>query len=315
MSTQAVPPAQPPLPANPGVEAFDTLQAEPARWLPVVAALAAPYSRAPVTAPDAGTVLVGLAGDDCVVKLYPPFLRDHFDYERTALQQVHGRLSLPTPRLLGSGEHQGWPWLVMARLPGNTLDGLWPRLEEPDRLALLRHIGRVAAELHALPVEPMRTVAPAWPAFLQRQRAGCAARQQRTGLPAQLLAQLDSFLTAGPVPEGPDVMLTGEFTPFNLMVEMTAAGPQLVGMIDFGDGLVGPREYDWLGPMCFFAAGHPARLDAFFEGYGIATPRERREELLRLLLLHRYSCLRLQLKVPGWKDAADFAAVARLAWG
>jgi aminoglycoside phosphotransferase (APT) family kinase protein len=50
-------------------------------------------------------------------------------------------------------------------------------------------------------------------------------------------------------------MLTGEFTPFNLLAE----GAQLSGMIDFGDGLVGPREYDWLGPLCFFVEGQATR--------------------------------------------------------
>lgn len=298
------------LPANISPAGLDDLQAEPARWLPVVAALAAPFTQAPVQAAETSTVLVGLA-DDVVIKLYAPFLRDHFNYERAALAHVHGRLSLPTPQLLADGELEGWPWLVMTRLPGRTLDGLWDTLPEAQRLALLRHIGRVAAELHALPVAPMQAVAPAWPEFLQRQFSGCASRQQRTGLPPQLLAQLAGFLE-GPVPAGPDVMLTGEFTPFNLLVDDHGA---LLGMIDFGDGLVGPREYDWLGPMCFYAAGQPARLDAFFEGYGLPTPRHRREELLRLLLLHRYSCLRAQLKVPGWQQAASFAEVADLAWG
>jgi hygromycin-B 7''-O-kinase len=55
----------------------------------------------------------------------------------------------------------------------------------------------------------------------------------------------------GPVPEGPDVILTGEYTPFNLLHQ----GGGLSALFDFGDGLVGPREYDWLGPMCFLAAG------------------------------------------------------------
>ena len=305
-------PAAQALPADIDPAGLDALQGEPERWLPAVAGLAAAFSGRPVRAAESSTVLVGLA-DDVVVKLYAPFLRDHFAYERAALAHVHGRLSLPTPRLLGAGELQGWPWLAMTRLPGRTLDQCWATLPEPTRLALVRRIGQVAAELHALPVAPLQAVAPAWPAFLAGQRTRCAARQRRTGLPEQLLAQLETFLE-GPVPAGPDVMLTGEFTPFNLLVD-EADGAGLLGMIDFGDGLVGPREYDWLGPMCFYAAGQPARLDAFFAGYGLPAPRERREELLRLLLLHRYSCLPMQLKVPGWERSASFAALAGLAWG
>jgi hygromycin-B 7''-O-kinase len=190
------------LPANPSVAEFDALQAEPARWLPVVAELAAPFSHAPLRAPNASTVLVGLAGSDCVVKLFPPVLADHCAFEREALQQVHGRLPVPTPRLVASGERAGWPWLVMSHLPGQTLDTCWDTLAQPQRLALLREVGRVAAALHALPdsaVAAMRTVAPDWQAFLRGQFERCEARQRRTGLPAHLLAQVPAFLQAGPV--------------------------------------------------------------------------------------------------------------------
>ncbi|MBK9682361.1 MAG: phosphotransferase, partial [Betaproteobacteria bacterium] len=81
-------------------------------------------------------------------------------------------------------------------------------------------------------------------------------------------------LPAGPRARGPEVILTGEYTPFNLLYQ----GGKLSAMFDFGDGLVGPREYDWLGPMCFLAAGDASRLDAFFDGYhGRPFDRGRRE--------------------------------------
>ncbi|MBL0299360.1 MAG: hypothetical protein IPQ21_19975 [Betaproteobacteria bacterium] len=43
-------------------------------------------------------------------------------------------------------------------------------------------------------------------------------------------------------------------------------GRGMSAMFDVGDGLVGPREYDWLGPLCFLAAGDAGRIDAFFDG-------------------------------------------------
>ena len=150
---------------------------------------------------------------------------------------------------------------------------------------------------------------PRWDTFLASQRQRCRRRQQRTGLPARLLERLETFLE-GDVPAGSAVILTGEYTPMNLL-----HGPGgIVGMFDFGDGLVGPREYDWLGPLCFLAAGHAARCDAFFAGYGVAFDRRWRLPLLRLLLLHRYSALRLQIAHPGWEQAPDFEALAALIW-
>jgi len=297
------------LPAAPTPGELDALQGQPERWIGVARALAARYSAEPVRAAGTSTVLVALVGGGLVVKLYAPFLHDHFAFERAMLQHLHGRLTLPTPRLVDSGEHQGWPFLVLTQLPGVTLDTVWDTLTEPERVAALRTIGRTAAEVHALPVGPIAAFAPPWPTFLGQQRERCAARQQRTGLPPHLLAQLAGFLE-GPVPEGPDVILTGEYTPFNLLWHEGAVS----AMFDFGDGLVGPRAYDWLGPLVFLAAGRPARVSALFEGYGIVPPREQREVLLRLMLLHRYSNLQAQIALPGWQQAADFQALAALIW-
>lgn len=302
--------ASPELPAHPGVAEFDALQEDPARWIGVLAMLGARYTAAPAVPAGEGTVLVALLGRELVLKLYPPFLRDHFEFERAMLGHLHGRLSLPTPRLVDSAEHAGWPYLVMSLLPGTPLDRVWPTLQQPERCAVLRTIGRLAAEVHALPLGPMPALAPRWADFLQGQRGRCHGRQQRTGLPPHLLAQLEAFLQ-GPVPRGPDVILTGEYTPFNLL----HAGTGLSAMFDFGDGLVGPREYDWLGPLCFLAAGDAERIDAFFDGYhGRPFDRSQREPLLRLILLHRYSNLQAQIAVPGWQTAPDFAGLAALIW-
>ena len=296
--------------ANPDVEEFDALQQDPARWIGTVAALAARYSPAPAVPAGKGTVLVALLGHDLVIKVYPPFLRDHFAFERAMLAHLHGRLSLPTPRLVDSDDHEGWPYLVMTQLPGTPLDLAWPVLPQRERCTILRSLGRLAAEVHALPLGAMPTLAPRWADFLQGQRMRCQARQQRTGLPAHLLAQVASFVQ-GPVPEGPDVILTGEYTPFNLLQQEGA----LTAMFDFGDGLVGPPENDWLGPLCFLAAGDAARIDAFFDGYhGRPFDRSQREVLMRLLLLHRYSHLKAQIALPGWETAPDFPALARLIW-
>ena len=205
---------------------FDALQADPAAWLPVMQELADAHGGGPLQPAGGGTVLVALLGTDRVLKLYPPFLRDHFAYERGVLPLLAGRLAVPTPRLLADGEHQGWPYLLMDRLAGVAMTDAWPTLADADKCRLLQAIGALAAQVHALPVPAaLRPLAPGWPDFIARQRAGCAARQRRTGLPAHLLAQLEAFIQ-GPLPEGPPVLLTGEYTPMNLLVD----GARLAGM-------------------------------------------------------------------------------------
>lgn len=289
---------------------LDALHDDPAAWREVIESLALEQiGGGAVQQAAEGTVLVARVGHQHVLKLYPPFLRDHFEFERAMLQLLHGRLSLPTPRLVGSGEREGWPWLSMTQLEGEPLTATWPLMNEGERCRLLTALGALAAEVHALPVASLVALAPDWEAFIATQRSRCVARQQRTGLPQHLLAQVPAFI-AGELPQGPAVPLTGEFTPMNLF----SSGGALAAMFDFGDGLVGPREYDWLGPLCFLAAGHPARVDAFCAGYGVSIDAPMRLRLMRLMLLHRYSALRLQIAWPGWQDAPSFEALAEQLW-
>ncbi len=297
------------LPPTPTVAEFDALHDEPTAWCQVMSSIAARYSAEPARQVSEGTVLVALLGKELVIKLYPPFLRDHYNFECAALQVLAGRLSIPTPELRSTGEREGWPYLVMSQLEGGGMTEAWPKLDEAQKCALLFQLGTLAAEVHALPVDAMRPLAPSWPDFIETQRQRVHARQLRTGLPSHLLPQLDAFLQ-GPLPNGADVILTGEYTPMNLLVQ----GPDLVGMYDFGDGLVGPREYDWLGPLAFLAAGSAARCRAFFDGYGVVPNAHQRQALLRLLLLHRYSNLPAQLACPAWQEAQSFEELSALLW-
>src|SRR5262245_19520441 len=83
-----------PLPPAIDVQSLDQLHDDPARWRDAIASIAAEYSDAPLRPCDDGTALVGLVGDALVVKLYPPFLRDHFEFECDAMDRLHGRLSV-----------------------------------------------------------------------------------------------------------------------------------------------------------------------------------------------------------------------------
>ena len=300
------------LPDCPGYAEFDTLHDDAAAWRPAIEALAARHgaAAADVQQESEGTVLVARLARERVLKVYPPFLRDHFDYERAMLAALHGRLSVPTPELLADGEHEGWPYLLMSQLAGEPLTATWPRMGEDERCALLRQLGTLAAEVHALPVSAAAAAAaPPWAGFIAAQRARCVERHQRNGLPPQLLEQLPGFID-GNLPEGPPVLLTGEYTPFNLFTQEH----RLAAMFDFGDGLVGPCQYDWLGPHCFLVAGDRARSVAFMQGYGREADGGDRLALLRLMLLHRYSNLRAQVKIEGWQRVRSFEELAVLMW-
>ncbi len=228
-----------------------------------------------------------------------------------ALAVLHGALApVATPELLHAGELDGWPYLVMTRLPGASLEDVWPGAAAGEQSQLLAQIGALIARVHALDPGPIAAISPRWDDFLAAQRAGCVARHTRLGLPAPLLAELDAYLdrVAPAIPRATaPVILTGEYTPANLLVTGRADRWQLTGLIDFGDVWCGAPDYDLLGPATFLAAGDPTRLRALLvaRGYspGALVPALR-DRLMALLLLHRHSDLDTQLCIPDWRGRA-----------
>ncbi len=297
----------PKLPRDIDVRTFDDLHDQQDQWRAVIESIAREQlgETGDVRQVGDSTTLVALLGGTRVLKLFPPFLRDHFEFESVMLDVVHGRLSLPTPKKLAVGDRDGWPFLVISQLSGEPLTDTWPTMNEDERCAVLAEIGGLTKQVHALPVAALEPVSLRWGEFIASQRSGCLVRQQRTRLPEHLLAQVEAFI-AGPLPEGASVPLTGEYTPMNLFTQQQ----RLAAMFDFGDGLVGPRQYDWLGPLTFLCAGRRDRIAAYFDGYGERPTPEGRLALMRLLLLHRYSNLRGQIAAEKWQEARDFEELA-----
>jgi len=291
------------LPVDLSREAYRELRRDPSRWRDAVVAVAARHGLvAGAPRPLGGSNLVAAVDGDRVVKLFPPFLRYQWAAERLALGAV--RIALPTPALLHEGELDGWTYLVMTRLDGESLQDVWPRAPHAQRSDLLAQIGAVIADVHRLDPGPIAGLGPAWDDFVRTQRDGCVARHRRLGLPGPLLAGIDGYLerTAPLLPRGePDVILTGEYTPENLLV-----GPdgRLAGMIDFGDVWSGPADYDLLGPATFMAGGDPGHLRALLRGRGRREDPALRDRLMALLLLHRHSDLGLQVQIDGWRERA-----------
>lgn len=264
-----------------------------------------------------GSNLVASVGDRYVVKIFPPFHRHQWESEHRVLAHLNGRVDVPIPELFASGVREdGWTYVILSKLPGVTLENVWPSCSRREKADLLARIGAIMAEVHAVPVVDLRDLEPAWDGFLVRQVAGCRARHERLGMPRWFIEGVEAFVEEA-LPRLPasfePVVLTGEYTPFNLLVERDGDRWRISGMIDFGDAMVGYREYDLLGPSVFLAGGEPELLRSLLRGYGYADSQlddDLRRRLMLLQVLHRYSNFRSQVRIDGWESrAASFEAL------
>jgi hygromycin-B 7''-O-kinase len=152
---------------------------------------------------EAGSRPVYAVGD-LVLKLFPPTDLAGCRVEAGVLDAVRGKVPVLTPRVHAVGEHDGWGYVLMSRLPGVALDTVWGRISGRDRDVLAVQLGGTIAVLHQLPPPEIPGWWPAdWPTFVARRRAECVSEQRSLGLPEPWAAQLAGFLPSGRVAATP----------------------------------------------------------------------------------------------------------------
>jgi len=311
------------LPSFTGYEPFRAWRADPAQWLPIALDIARSHGLA-CAAPHVfttGTNVVVALDEKLILKIFPPFLRSQFVSERGSLAQLRGQLRIAIPEIVVEGERDGWPYLVITRLPGVLGADAWPSLPEREKERVLAEIGETIAEVQRAPVGALARIEPDWGTFMRGQIAGCRARHARLGLPQKFLDGLDALLrdAAALIPlDKPPVILTGEYIPQNFLLSRGGGSWHLAGLIDFGDVMTGRDEYDLLGPSAFMTGGMPRRVRSLFEGFGYSaadiTPDLKRR-LMALMLLHRASDPVRSICIAGWQQkAADLHELQDLLW-
>jgi len=301
------------LPVFAGAEAFRAWRSDPRRWLPAAMDIARAHGFA-CTGPQVfatGTNLVVGLDDPLILKIFPPHLRAQFISERGSLSQLAGRLRIPIPEIVAEGERDGWPYLIITRLPGTLGSEVWPSLSEPQKERVLREIGATIAEVQRAPLGPLAEIEPRWDAFMRAQMQACRARHQRLGLAPKFLDGLDDLLrdAAALIPmDAPPVILTGEYIPENFLLACRNSEWSLAAPIDFGDVRTGWRDYDLLGPSAFMAAGRPGRVRSLFEGFGYSRGEVNfalKRRLMALMLLHHASDPVRHICIEGWQQKAN----------
>lgn len=263
-----------------------------------------------------GSLPVYAVGEDRVLKLFPRHAADHAATERAALALVHDALPIPTPRLEAHGEVDGWSYVLMTRLRGRSLAVAWPEIAGADRVRLAGALGEAMRALHDIRVTGAMLPALDWATFVARQRETARARQEKHGLSAVWLHQIDEFLARIALGEPRPALLHTEIMREHLLVEPDGASWRLSGLFDFEPAMIGAPEYELSSVGLFVTCGDASLFRALLLAYGCA-PGDLGPELSRRVLanalLHRYSKLPWyfeRVPVPAHVTTLDALATA-----
>lgn len=332
------------LPLIQSLNDYRKIYADSALWLPTVREIAArcnlpePLARQPL-----GTHIVFRSGDAFTIKIFCPLFPQDYVSEKTALTHIR---NLPVPSVIHSGAIDGWPWLVMKRLPGVPAVKVWPSLPEKTKRDVIGQVGRWMRELHRTPPPP--GMAGTWEAFIRERLQNAETHH---GMPEPWRSWIREQLHDFEEPPMPHVLLHADITADHILLQRKEGGdrdpempetgvefsreidpghrndspggvsPQVdpsaciwipTGIIDFGDARIGHPFYEFVAPLAFYTFGTPKGSMTLLEAYGLVPSPGLFRSLTHYCLLHEFGTIRSFLDTFPARTPAEFI---RALWG
>ena len=286
-------------------ESYVTVYRDAPVWLPAMRTICARHNldASALRREALGSHVVFRTGGR-ILKLFSPLWAEDFVAERAALEHVRG---LPIPELIGDGQLEGWPYMVMTVVPGTPAADVWGHLSSDQRLDVLRQLGELMRVLHDHP--PLAELATDWNGFLQERIARC---DEHHGAEEGWGAWIRERVVGFSEPPFDPVLLSADATDEHILLTERGGRWRITGLIDFGDAMMGHPHYEFIAPLACHTFGHPELSRALIESYGLELTPQLAERLTTYCLLHKFARLKDFLRGRPFQEGAG---LYRALWG
>ncbi len=275
-----------------------------------------------------GTNAVFVVDDTYVVKIYAPFCSNDFELERELFTMLGNQSSIPVPALIAQGileDQMQWPYIIIEFLPGIPIREARAHIPHRQQVRIAADLGDIIRHLHQLPIAPFTSLdhTPAgWQTFVQHRMAEAASPAQWEGiLPATVVAEIPGFLASvlnRKADDIPLVLMNGDLTEDHILLQPNNGKWHISGLIDFGDALVGQKEYEWIA-LWFSGLNRDYEcLTAFMNSYDsrIRLDDEFFTNAMAFTFLHEFATdiLALTLHASGHPPITSLLELQALLW-
>ena len=186
------------------------------------------------------------------LKLYGPTSHRQFHVERAVLQLLESQPEIPAPFVLTASEHfHDAPFLILSGMSGRPAEDVWDNIEPIKRIPIAKQLENIVSAIHTLPVEQLSSIESG---FGDRARHVFAPQLRRRIAEIRTLGELSSpqqdrlrrFLTgeAKEVLSSPLKITHFDLAHNHIYVSQERGKWQVDGIIDWGEAVIGPPEWD-----------------------------------------------------------------------
>lgn len=229
-------------------------------------------------------------GSESILKLFRREEGDFRDNEALFLGSLAGRLSVDVPELQATGEHDGYPYLIMSRIGGTPLDKVYATMDKLELTSVASSAGALVREMQSLPVGTVEGCVPEWSTFIRSQKDNLADNHAGYGLEESRIQEaLDIVDDMEPVEEyRQPVICHTEIMPEHLFISSDKGAPRLTALIDFEPSMLAVPQYELCAVGLFLSGGDPDLYRSFMDSLQPDFDHSP-GTVMRMLLLHRYS--------------------------
>lgn len=233
----------------------------------------------------------GLIKQDYVVQLQNPsvqvvlriYLRDapHYKIEKEMhlLQVVMPETGVPTARVIHFDDDRtiiDRPYAVLNYLPGEPLEKILPRMDEPDQRAVGYEAGRYLAKLHSIPLAKFGQFSGDDPSALTSEKGYTVARvaewldicEENGLLNDSAIVALRHLVGQTPVLDRQKACFVhGGYHGENINVQEGVAGFHVTGVFNFEHAQGWSPEWDMARLLGLVFDDYPALVQGFLDGY------------------------------------------------
>jgi hygromycin-B 7''-O-kinase len=310
------------LPAITTLDEYRPIYRSEAVWLPAMHAICQRHGLDPASLSFAppGSNVVFWAGQDLVIKLFAPMWQADAAKEARWLDTLSTQTQVHIPRVVARGDLEGWPYLLLSRVPGIPLDEIWADLTFEGQLRIAASLGACIAVLHRVAVADIENGRNEWLTFRQSQLLNCPANQSRLGLDPAWVDQIATWIERLPPlsAKQPDlVLVNGDLNPEHLLCEQDGQGWHVTGFIDYADAIIAHPYYDLVRPG-FIMKASPLLRRAMLLAYGFSSTDlspALSDELFAYTLAHRFASIPETLGELDRAAPRSLAGLVKTLWG